>query len=269
MGVLRVDQAWGAAQLMAVAHETSSGYYDFSIACNGLIGAQASGTSNCGHPADKWGFAVGGGLRINADAIAKGDYFQAQVTYTEGALKYASNTPLGGAQAAALSSFQVGLGIGMDGTYGNVGGVRSAVELTTAWSAAASFEHNWSPKFKTSIYGTYLAVSFNDNARAMICANIASAATAGVAGTISTNAAGTVLNCSPNWQVWEVGTRTQWNVTRGLYMGVDVLYRKLETGFAGSTFFYNSNTTRPSGLYTAADRDSVVTTFRIHRDFPY
>jgi hypothetical protein len=48
-----------------------------------------------------------------------------------------------------------------------------------------------------------------------------------------------------------------------------VLYRKLETGFLNSVFFYNSNTTRPSGLYTAKDHDSIVTTFRIHRDFPY
>jgi hypothetical protein len=269
LGVLRVDQAWGAAQVMAAVTDASGGYYDFNFSCNGAIGAQAAGTSNCGHPSQKLGFAVGGGLRINAPWFGQGDYFQTQVTYTNGALKYASNTPLGGAQAAGLSSYNVALGIGMDGTYGKIAGVPTSNELTTAWSAAASFEHNWSPRWKTSIYGTYLAVSFNDNARTLICNNIASAATAGVAGTVSTVAAGTALNCSPNWQVWEVGSRTQWNVTRGLYMGVDVLYRKLETGFVNSVFFYNSNTTRPSGLYAAKDQDAIVTTFRIHRDFPY
>ncbi len=145
-------------------------------------------------------------------------------------LKYASNTPLGGAQAVGLASYNVGLGIGTDVVYGksaaNPGG---SAELTTAWSVAASYEHNWNPNWKTSIYGTYLAVSFNQNAQTLICANLTgSAATAG-----AVNATAATLNCSPNWQVWEVGSRTQWNVTRGLYMGVDVLYRKLETGFAG------------------------------------
>jgi len=269
LGILRVDQAWGAAQIMGGFGDNSGGYYDFNFSCNGTIGAQAAGTSNCGHPADKLGFVIGGGLRINANWLGQGDYFQTQVTYTEGMLKYASNTPLGGAQAAGLSSHNVALGIGMDGTYGKIAGAPTSNQLTTAWSAAASFEHNWSPRWKTSIYGTYLAVSFNDTARTLICNNIGSAATAGVAGTISTVAAGTALNCSPNWQVWEVGSRTQWNVTRGLYMGVDVIYRKLETGFANSVFFYNSNTTRPAGLYTASNQDAIVTTFRIHRDFPY
>ena len=31
-----------------------------------------------------------------------------------------------------------------------------------------------------------------------------------------------------NWKTWWVGTRTQWNITKDFYMGVDVLYSKLE-----------------------------------------
>ncbi len=45
LGILRVDQAWGAAQLMGGFGNSSSGYYDFSAACTGAIGTQASGTS--------------------------------------------------------------------------------------------------------------------------------------------------------------------------------------------------------------------------------
>ena len=33
--------------------------------------------------------------------------------------------------------------------------------------------------------------------------------------------------CDNNWQTWWIGSRTQWNVTKDFYMGVDVLYSKL------------------------------------------
>ena len=33
--------------------------------------------------------------------------------------------------------------------------------------------------------------------------------------------------CDNNWSTWWIGSRTQWNVTKDFYMGVDVLYSKL------------------------------------------
>lgn len=45
VGDLRVDQAWGYAQIAAAAHDTSGGYY-----------LTANNTLN-NHPSDKWGFA--------------------------------------------------------------------------------------------------------------------------------------------------------------------------------------------------------------------
>ena len=38
-----------------------------------------------------------------------------------------------------------------------------------------------------------------------------------------------VPGCDNDWQTWWVGSRTQWNVTKDFYMGVDVLYSKLMT----------------------------------------
>ena len=35
--------------------------------------------------------------------------------------------------------------------------------------------------------------------------------------------------CDANWRHWWVGSRTQWNVTKDFYMGVDLLYQKVET----------------------------------------
>jgi hypothetical protein len=60
-----------------------------------------------------------------------------------------------------------------------------------------------------------------------------------------------------NWNTWWVGSRTQWNVTKDFYMGVDVLYSKLHSA------------TNPAVLAVAntADQDNVAIRFRVHRDF--
>ena len=55
----------------------------------------------------------------------------------------------------------------MDGIYGNSG----EIELTRAWGIYASWEQVWSPKWKTSIYGGWTSVSYNDNAKALIAAS--------------------------------------------------------------------------------------------------
>src|SRR5262249_52312763 len=90
----RVDQAWGSARPMVAAHDVSAGYYaanagslitaaGFTAApCTGLtagfLGAGVgtlTGMEPCGHPADKVGWAFGGGAKLNAYG---GDYFQFQ-----------------------------------------------------------------------------------------------------------------------------------------------------------------------------------------------
>ena len=40
---------------------------------------------------------------------------------------------------------------------------------------------------------------------------------------VSTN-----FGCSNDWQTWWVGSRTQWNVTKDFYMGLDVMYSKMQ-----------------------------------------
>ena len=57
-----------------------------------IVGAFPEGS---GHPDDKWGWAVSGGLKLNAPMIGAGDYFQTQVNYTQGALKYIFQNPNG------------------------------------------------------------------------------------------------------------------------------------------------------------------------------
>ncbi len=43
------------------------------------------------------------------------------------------------------------------------------IQLTTAWSASAAFEHLWTPALKTSMYGSYIDVSHNAAGNVLIC----------------------------------------------------------------------------------------------------
>ena len=78
---IRVDQAWGSAQIMGALHQVNATYY-----------GGATGVAS-GHPDHELGFAIGAGIRLNAPMIGQGDFFQAQINYTHGALRYIFQTP--------------------------------------------------------------------------------------------------------------------------------------------------------------------------------
>ena len=84
MANLRIDQAWGSAQIMGALHDVNATYYSG-------IGATPLHLAS-GHPDDKVGWVIGGGIKLNAPFIGQGDYFQAQVNYTQGALRYVFQT---------------------------------------------------------------------------------------------------------------------------------------------------------------------------------
>ena len=83
-------------------------------------------------------------------------------------------------------------------------------------------------QWRTSVYGGYAEVSYNGQANAILCSLQGGGNGAGV-GTAAVATAG----CNNDWNVWWVGSRTQWNVTPDFYMGVDVMYTSLQSA---STF---------------------------------
>src|SRR5262249_5160109 len=72
VGALRIDQAWGYAQVSAALHDASGGYF-----------GTANSTVN-GHPAGKWGFAVTRGFTPNDVLGFKGDTSRMQACHPEG-----------------------------------------------------------------------------------------------------------------------------------------------------------------------------------------
>ena len=67
-------------------------------------------------------------------------------------------------------------------------------------------------------------------------------------------------SCSPNFSFWQVGSRTQWNVTKDFYMGVDVTYTHLNTAYQGAAIATSSDGTQiaPKTSHLVDDQNIVV-----------
>jgi Porin subfamily len=286
----RVDQAWGSAQIMVAAHDVSAGYYAANgtpllgavgAPCSGLttgalgFGGVANGTLTgsevCGHPADKVGWAAGGGTRFN---FPGGDYFQWQATYTQGAIRYVGTTPAGAFSPNQFEGNRLGYGFFSDGVFSNATG---EVQLTTSWGINAAYDHLWLPNFRTSLYGSYWRIEYGDNANRAICnaqsnTNIGAspfANASAVGGSISFTAA-QVLNgtCNNSFNYWTIGSRTQYNFTPWFYVGFDVIYQKLETASKDAIVTYTAlgGTAKPTAFYQVTDMDNYGLRIRVHRD---
>ena len=147
-----------------------------------------------------------------------------------------------------------------------------SINLTTAWGVNAGYEHFWSPQWRTSLYGGYAETSYGSQANALLCTSYGTAQGTGQ-GTLALATPG----CSMNWNQWWIGSRTQWNVTKDFYMGLDVAYTKFESaslagGISGGTGGTNPNTLLfPAGTNTLprfiSNEDNWQVRFRVHRDF--
>jgi len=249
---IRIDQAWGSAQVSGAIHDVSAAYYPvdaFGFA-NGINELN-------GRPDNEWGWAASAGLRLNAPMIAAGDYFQGAVHYCEGATKYCAGASVTSASPLHFAGSTVGFGFYTDAVFGGTSlfadplSGSNQLELTTSWSVMASFEHFWTPNWRTSLYGSYVDISHNSNATAMICD------------------LGVFFGpgCNPDFVSWNIGSRTQWDIVRGLYVGVDVIYQRLETAQPGfNPVLLGAQGAKPAGFYTVEDQEALTVTWRIHRD---
>jgi hypothetical protein len=258
VGALRIDQAWGYAQVSAALHDASGGYY-----------GAANSTLN-GHPADKWGGAVTGGFTLNDILGFKGDTFGVQGCYSEGAVGYCTRA------TGPWQMYSTGNNAGFAWVTDSIYDTGTNVELTTVWGINAVAQHLWTPKWRTSLYGGYIEVDYNGNATNIINQHLPTPPAGGLACGVAVEGAvappiaignGTGNSCSPNFSWWQVGTRTQWNPHPDLDIGVDVLWTHLNTAYKGANATLGANGARPGGVYTIDDQDIVSVMFRIQRNF--
>jgi len=219
VGNLRIDQAWGSAQVMGAYHQV------FEV--NQLTAAAAQTSTSA------TGYAFGAGLKFNVPMLGKGDYVLGQFTYSKGANQYAGSNMNGGFADTNSDATVAYAGQSFDAVVTPGGGL----DLTTAWSVTAGYEHFWNSQWKTSLYGAYGQVSYSDAATAVI-----RPATAG---------AGT----SANWDYWQVGSRTTWTPVANLDLSLEAMYNHLDGA-------YTSTATGAFG-----DHSWVSGIFRVQRNF--
>ena len=88
-----------------------------------------------------------------------------------------------------------------------------------------------------------------------------------LAGTLSVSNPG----CNMDWSNWGIGSRTQWDVTKTFYLGVEVLYSQLNSASTGT-----GSVVSPAGFASFASGGATVNearasnwaiSIRAHRDF--
>ena len=125
VGNIRLDQAWGGAQIMGALHEVNATTTAPAWRCPERRLYRLGG-GTC--PSDAWGWAAGAGLRLNFPMIGQGDYFQAQVNATEGALRYIFFTP--NSNWGKVDNGNLAYGVLSDCVYGGTLGTRNHDELS-------------------------------------------------------------------------------------------------------------------------------------------
>jgi hypothetical protein len=154
VGNIRIDQAWGSAQIMGAVHQVDVGYYGNDTVTGG------EGTFTGKSPSDAYGFAVGGGILLNVPWNA-GDKVWVEGVYSQGAVAYSGiEEQTAGNSVVVPQRFSGGnasAGWIADSVFANLGTPASpnftGQHLTTAWSIGAAYEHYWTPSLRTALWG--------------------------------------------------------------------------------------------------------------------
>jgi hypothetical protein len=249
-----VNQAWGRFAVSAIFNNNTATYYTGAPGCP--VGAQ-TGTTQCGHPDDKWGWAVLSGIDIKVPQIGPGDHIGAYFNYGVGATAYSAGSNLG-SPGLFGSGNEVALGTITDAVYVNGG----ELELTTAWTAGGGYEHFWLPNVSSTVYGNYTRVTYNDN---VVGSGWFCGQNGGALQNLRFVGAGA---CDPSFNYWTVGMVNNWYPVAGFRLAVDVLYIHIDTAFDGEQVnLIKAQGARPTGLYTAKDQDNISVVFRAQRSF--
>ncbi|TXN79642.1 porin [Methylobacterium sp. WL8] len=258
VGVARIDQPWGSAQLSAAVHEINAG--DAASTVAGVATATAGlGIAPTGRASSDYGFAVQGAVKVNLPFIAPGDTFYLQGAYGQGAMSYtgiSNYTAPYDALAAAPVSGGSFLQYYSDAVLNPSTG---KLELSTSFSTVASLLHYWSPTWRSAVFGSYAQIDYNTRGR-----NALGALGFGFAPSGANAANALAFATSPvlrgNNQI-VTGASLIWTPVRDLDIGVEGEY--IRTAL-------NSGVTpdiSKSSLRYISSQDAAQVRFRIQRDF--
>jgi hypothetical protein len=274
---LRVDQAWGSAQIMGALHNASAGYYSNFP---GLITATGvGGTSQVfGHPGEAWGYSVGTGAKL-VNFLFPRDQIEFQAGYCHGATNYCVFAPnafnffFGGGNSAAM-------GYAVDGVFTNGG----QIVLTDSFAWSAGYQHYWNPQWRTGTLWGQAFTQYNSQAASMLCGTAPGSVQqfgfifqGGGAGVVNGGLGSPGLgHCNPNFTMSTGSVRTAWNPHPFLEIGLDVGFMYFQTANNGSALLSNTPAAangpqnfigaRPAGLYTIQNMTQYFVALRFQKN---
>jgi hypothetical protein len=271
VGNIRIDQAWGLFQISGAAHEVNASYNVLNTVgapagAVGLPGAAPTGASELsGHPDSKWGGAVMLALQIKNIPTGPGDDIKLDATYAIGDTKQvistSSTSPLftmfGG--ASNFGSYQsIGFGATSDAVYLPVfAGGDGNLHLTKSWGVRGAFNHNWDPYWSSSLFGSYSSVSYDNTAKAFVCATYTAA---------RVTAPSFDFSCNPDFNVSQLGVITRWTPVKNLTFSAEAMWFHLDQKFTGSAILAPT-APKPTARYDFKDQDAVSLNVRVQRNF--
>ena len=159
VGVVRLDQAWGSAQLSAAAHELNVG--NLSTAAAQGAGGVVTGLA---HTRSIEGWAVQGGMKVNMPFVAPGDALYLQGAYAEGAQMYTGYCAFAGCYTQVGAGLQ-GQKFGQSFADATINPFTGQLQRSTTLSAVASYLHYWTPEWRSAVFGAYGEQDFARSAR--------------------------------------------------------------------------------------------------------
>jgi Porin subfamily len=220
---LRYDQPWGAVQLTAAAHQVRASLFEAS-ALTTPAATVAGSTPAYAFPAltsNSYGFAIQGGVQLNADYLSPGDKLWLQAAYEKGAFGYIAGNNLGFNYGAVNQNRYAGSGFtpseysagwnaqpNSDCVFTGSG----ACEEQSGFDITGAYKHYWIPTLSSGIYGSYRV-------------NYPGDALAGFGGGVGIS----------NIKEARVGSNLVWTPLKGFDIGAEFMYLHV-------------NQTRPAGL---------------------
>ncbi|UYW24459.1 porin [Methylorubrum extorquens] len=281
VGALRYDAAWGSAQLSAAVREINTGGFISSV---GVPGAGATQQANAqallaarglggGVAQTEYGWAVQGGVKLNLPFIAPGDGIYLQGSYGEGASFY---TGINRFTAGYLANASVYAGNPFNQYLADavVNPLTGKIELSSSFTAVASYLHYWSPEWRSAFYASYGEIWFPTGARqATSQANsLVNSPNTVAPGSYLTNPAGfaTSQSLRDTYQI-VTGASLIWSPVKDLDIGIEGQY--IRTGVKSGRvadqdkggFIGSGNAQVPTR--TVSSEDVFQARFRVQRDF--
>ncbi|MGN6570946.1 MAG: porin, partial [Pseudolabrys sp.] len=210
VGNLRIDQAWGSAQVMGAYHQ---------LIGNSISAANVPAANGAEMTGSGWAF--GAGAKFNLPMLGKGDYVLAQFTAAEGAMMYVGSGVNGG--FALTSGNTVAGAVGSNNYVGQQADAvvdNNGLDKTKGWSITGGYEHHWNAQWKSSLYGAYGKLTYSDAASNVLRPGNAAAGS------------------SASWDFWQVGSRTVWTPVANLDLSVEAMYNHLDGAYADGAASY-------------------------------